>query len=74
MHWSGKIALIPGGVSGIAHAFARPGVGLVLTCRNSLAAWPQDGAPDERLPIKRRRHAAIRKAAEGEVIAKADLT
>jgi hypothetical protein len=74
MHWSGKMVLISGGVCGIARAFARPGVGLVLMCRNSLAAWPQDSAPDERLPIERQRRAANRKAAEGEVIAKADLT
>lgn len=74
MHWSGKTALVTGGVSGIARAFARPGVGLVPTRCTSLAAWPEDGAPDRRLPIERLHRAANQEVAEGGVAAKADLT
>lgn len=78
MHWSGKSALIRGGVSGagfvIARAFSQAGIGRVLKRRVSLAAWPEDGPPDRGLLIERPRRAANRKATVRRAIIKADLT
>lgn len=89
MDFSGKTALITGGVSGIgfgiARAFANAGMDLILThpdhredftaiCAEMFAALPDEPIPEGRAQIERLRRGANRAAIAGMRIGLADLS